>query len=182
MKQTNKNLVVWEFENLLSAVESGQFQKISVNKLENLVLKELPKHSELAADALPKMESLAISLARSLNRISISERSKRDDIILIMSLLYSVLGKDSKVADLISDIQNKKIEGINQKFILDKLHNYREKGGKLANSHKIWSKLVRAYNRGEISAIQGKSKKVDKLVEQELKKNFFQKLIEFIGL
>lgn len=182
MKQSNKNLVVWEFENIISAVEAGQYEKLNISKLENLILQKMPRQLDMVGDALPKIDTLAVSLSRALNKTSIAERSRRDDMLLAITLLYSVIGGDAKVDDLIAKVQKKQIDGINEKFVLDKMYNFKEKGKKLSNGHKIWSKLVRAYKRGEITAVKGHSRKVEAMLDKEMKKGFFQKIIEFIGL
>ena len=182
MQKDNIKLLLWEFEQLTEAVNTNQFKKINVSKLENFFLNTLPKYPDIAADLLPKIDTLSIQLTRGLNKISISEKSVRDDILCCIVLLNAILGKEKKVAELISDVQAKKIDGINNDFVINKLYNYMEKGGKLAHSNKIWSKLLHSYNRGEKTAIKGQSEKVKSMLTQEKKKGRLQRIKDFLGI
>ncbi len=182
MKQENKSLTNWELQQIDELISSSQYKKINLSKFENLVLSTLPKNPDMAGNSLPLLDKIAVELQRGIQKVSIAEKSVRDDMLCAIVLINSVLGKDKKVAEAITDVQQNKIDGINQKYVLDKLYKYMEKGESLSKKNKIWSKLLNAYKRGEISAIKGKSSKVENMLKREKEKSIISKFKEFLGL
>jgi len=182
MKQENRNLLNWELQQLEEVVSTGQYKKLNLSKLENFVLNVLPKNPDMAGELLPKLDKFSIEFMRGFQKTSVAEQSTRDDLLCAAALINAVLGNDRKVADTTRDVQQNRIDGINNKFVLDKLYKYMEKGGALVKRNKIWSKLINAYKRGEISALKGKSKTVTKMIKREKEKGLFDKFKDLLGL
>ncbi len=182
VKIENQNMLGWQFTQLEEIVTAGDLKKIELKKFETLLLKQLPKNPEAAGDFIPRLEGLAIKLYRGFNKISVSETSVRDDIICVIVIIYSIIGEDRKAAALIHDVEKQNIPGLNYKFVLAKLFNYKEAGDKLAKKNKIWSSLLRAYKHGEISAIKGKSAKVNAMMVEVERKSVIGKLKDIFGI
>ena len=182
MKKENKKMASWELQQIEEIISTGQFKKINLSKFESLILNTLPKNPDMAGNSLPLLDKIAVELQRGFQKVSVSEKSVRDDMLCSIVLINAVLGKDKKVAETITDVQGNKIDGINQKYVLDKLYKYMEKGDSLSKKNKIWSKLLNAYKRGEITAAKGKSAKVDNMLKREKEKGIMSKFKEFLGL
>jgi len=182
VKQESQNVIAWQYQQIEEIITNGDFRKLELKKIESLLLISLPKNPDIAGNFIPKLEGLAIKLFRGFQKISVSETSTRDDIICAIVLIYSVLGEEKKSTALLHDVEKKVISGLNYNFVTGKLFNYKEAGGKLAKNNKIWSKLLRAYKRGEISAVSGKSKKVDAMLKESRQNNIFGKLKNIFGM
>ncbi|HPG31165.1 MAG TPA: hypothetical protein PKY81_00520 [bacterium] len=182
MKKENKKMASWELQQIEEIISTGQFKKINLSKFESLVLNTLPKNPDMAGNSLPLLDKIAVELQRGFQKVSVSEKSVRDDMLCAIVLINAVLGKDKKVAETITGVQGNKFDGINQKYVLDKLYKYMEKGDSLSKKNKIWSKLLNAYKRGEITAAKGKSVKVDNMLKREKEKGIMSKFKDFLGL
>ena len=179
----NKSNLSWQYDNYKNIIENKQLSKITLNKIENVLLVNLPRNIDFAVNIIPELDKHIVILKKELRKITVAKKSLRDDIICLIILLNSILGYEKKASLLIDDIEKNKINGINQRFVLDKAYNYYQKGNKLCKVHKLWSKLIRSYKKGEISALnKNRNTKVKQSLKREKNKSFFQKILEFLGL